>query len=501
MLKLLEEDGESFSRKAEMYYQKRPELISHVDEFYRMYRSLAERYDHLMAELVNNIPSDLKSHGSQGSPEQRQGHPTSSGSVLAAGSDFFHQYGGTSSDIYQKEGDEPALSAESEYESDDFTVKNYADSGNGLRKKGTEINGDSEHLLAKIREYEDELRVAKEKTRLLEEENGHLKLELQQYQTSKFSNNLPSEVESNVGVDDKVSDSDYKIQTLMEELRISMERLHASEKEIANLRLALENRNGFDEAIHNAQKDAAMWKSKFNTEKKELLKLQERIARYKASLADRDREIRELKTTPVDIANQNFSQEKEQLEAEISGLLEERALLEQKLREWELRGRYLEEDMGRVEAGIEQLKVSIAERDYRVDELGRSLDEYKLKCDELMSERHELTAIFVASATEVGYRDDQIDEMEKQLHRLSSGQHIHEGFIREVEELRWRVKEAEKELERQRVIIMEGAEEKRAAIRQLCFSLEHYRNGYHRLLQALMEQKKPTAWTKHVTLF
>lgn len=45
MLKLIEEDGDSFAKKAEMYYQKRPELISHVEEFYRMYRSLAERYD------------------------------------------------------------------------------------------------------------------------------------------------------------------------------------------------------------------------------------------------------------------------------------------------------------------------------------------------------------------------------------------------------------------------------------------------------------------------
>eukprot|EP00253_Pinus_taeda_P012542 PITA_12542 len=60
MLKLIEEDADSFAKKAEMYYKKRPELINHVEEFYRMYRSLAERYDHLTGELRKNIPTDLK---------------------------------------------------------------------------------------------------------------------------------------------------------------------------------------------------------------------------------------------------------------------------------------------------------------------------------------------------------------------------------------------------------------------------------------------------------
>ena len=34
MLKLIEEDADSFAKHAEMYYKKRPELISMVEEFY-----------------------------------------------------------------------------------------------------------------------------------------------------------------------------------------------------------------------------------------------------------------------------------------------------------------------------------------------------------------------------------------------------------------------------------------------------------------------------------
>ncbi|KAK4762969.1 hypothetical protein SAY86_008737 [Trapa natans] len=70
MIKLIEEDADSFARRAEMYYKKRPELLKLVEEFYRAYRALAERYDYAtgvlrqahrsMAEAFpNQIPPDL----------------------------------------------------------------------------------------------------------------------------------------------------------------------------------------------------------------------------------------------------------------------------------------------------------------------------------------------------------------------------------------------------------------------------------------------------------
>ncbi|KAM3280911.1 hypothetical protein P3S67_027931 [Capsicum chacoense] len=51
MIKLIEEDADSFARRAEMYYNKRPELMKLVEEFYRAYRALAERYDHVSGGL------------------------------------------------------------------------------------------------------------------------------------------------------------------------------------------------------------------------------------------------------------------------------------------------------------------------------------------------------------------------------------------------------------------------------------------------------------------
>ncbi|KAK9164013.1 hypothetical protein Syun_004915 [Stephania yunnanensis] len=53
MLTLIEEDGDSFAKRAEMYYKRRPELIGFVEEAYRAYRALAERYDRISGDLHN----------------------------------------------------------------------------------------------------------------------------------------------------------------------------------------------------------------------------------------------------------------------------------------------------------------------------------------------------------------------------------------------------------------------------------------------------------------
>lgn len=52
-LKIIDEDGDTFAKRAEMYYRKRPELVNFVEDFFRSYRALAERYDHLSRDLQN----------------------------------------------------------------------------------------------------------------------------------------------------------------------------------------------------------------------------------------------------------------------------------------------------------------------------------------------------------------------------------------------------------------------------------------------------------------
>ncbi|PSS06435.1 Protein NETWORKED 3A like [Actinidia chinensis var. chinensis] len=50
MLRIIEEDGDSFAKRAEMYFKKRPELISMVEDFYQAHRLLAERCDQVKSD-------------------------------------------------------------------------------------------------------------------------------------------------------------------------------------------------------------------------------------------------------------------------------------------------------------------------------------------------------------------------------------------------------------------------------------------------------------------
>ncbi|KAG2401579.1 Protein NETWORKED [Vigna angularis] len=62
MSKLVEEDAGSFAERAEMYYKKRPQLVSMLEDFYRTHRSLAERYDQIAGIRLEDPFSPLKHH-------------------------------------------------------------------------------------------------------------------------------------------------------------------------------------------------------------------------------------------------------------------------------------------------------------------------------------------------------------------------------------------------------------------------------------------------------
>ncbi|CAN0899063.1 Protein NETWORKED 3A [Linum grandiflorum] len=61
MLKVIEQDADSFAQRAEMYYKKRPELINMVEDFYRTHRSLVEEYDQLNKSTTTSH-SDIYDH-------------------------------------------------------------------------------------------------------------------------------------------------------------------------------------------------------------------------------------------------------------------------------------------------------------------------------------------------------------------------------------------------------------------------------------------------------
>ncbi|KAG5064196.1 Protein NETWORKED 4A [Glycine soja] len=564
MLKLIEEDADSFAKKAEMYYQKRPELVALVEEFYRVYRALAERYDHVTGELRKNIPSDLQSQGSGisdagsepsstwPSPTPKRGGRLKS-STRAAGFEYFLGSSGNGTDVYQKDGDESSTLTDSEEESDDSSVNNYSGfsrngSDLGINRRIMELETElrevkeklwmqeEEHadgstrgsrnentdVYTKINAYEQELMTVNEKLRLSEEEITKQKIELQKYRLfntenleAGFESSLTKkhineggeahkmiEVEGSIdGVDKELFDQNGEIETLARELRITKENLKASEMQITSLKFEANKSSERIQQLHDqlelARKDISTWKTKFNSEKRESTKLHERLARLRTSLSDRDHEIRDLKTEVSD-AEQKIFPEKAQLKSEMSKVLEERTHLEEQIREWESRGRCFEDDIRRIQSEkmemeealkgeIQLLKAGIEQRENNIKELNTSIDTLKLEKDNLHVEVGSLKE-------EVNSRDGRIEHLNSHLNELHV-EHVQliagmEEAHKHVEELKSKAKQLEEEVERQRTVILEGAEEKREAIRQLCFSLEHYRDGYNMLRQHVMGHRR-----------
>ncbi|XP_077239310.1 protein NETWORKED 4B-like [Tasmannia lanceolata] len=542
MLKLIEEDADSFAKKAEMYYQKRPELISLVEDFYRVYRSLAERYDHVTGELRKNIPSELQSQGSSGgsdfgseppSPSPEHKPPRHKPKHRAAGFEFFLGSGG-SSDLSRK-GSDGSSSSDSGSESDEVSSKYHLSSpvenGNGdaLRRRIIELesellgvkeklqeskreqkfveNGNHEELHAKISMLEEELIVANEKLSVSAEEIARLKRELDQHEsleTKQELQKLELSLKENASLDAELEFEKKQVAELREQIPVLEIRVSDHEDTIKKLKVEIsdvadrfsreksEIEVEFSVSLKSLQDELVL-------EKKRKSELQERILGLENDVLDRNNTIEELKVAIAN-AKDGFLREKLLLEAKCSGLSESRVALEAKLNESVL---MLEDEIKRLRAEksemqvhIDRLKTENTESGKCFEQLNHGFDELKLKYDMLMAERDELCAKVQSLVADANSRDDRIRQMEEHSHRLHI-EHVEliagsENARKLTRELQTKVKELEEEIARQRVSISEYAEEKREVIRQLCFSLEHYRDGYYQLRQALHGYKRPT---------
>uniref|UniRef100_A0A1J3JPR1 NAB domain-containing protein n=1 Tax=Noccaea caerulescens TaxID=107243 RepID=A0A1J3JPR1_NOCCA len=445
MLKLIEEDADSFAKKAQMYYQKRPELIHLVEEFYRMYRALAERYDQASGELQKNHTSEIKSQGSveQSSPTTKdklsRGHKEEEdSSSLTSDSD---------SDSNDEDGDEALIRRMADLELELQETKQKL-----LLQQESVIGDNNLDLLRKITVYEEELREANEKIGMREEEIAKLKIELQ----SCMSSETEAEQRSLGLVKEETSAT--KVKALEEELSIAQEKLQHFEKEVSFLKSELEIGKSAEEKLQSlqselklAQKDTDTHISKLNAEKKEVIKLQERLAMVKTSIQDRDNEIRSLKTAVSD-AEEKIFPEKAQIKGEMSKLVEERRQLGEQLRELESHIRLIIEEKAEME-----------------EKLRGEFEKIRVMRDESNVLREE-----------IGKREEKVKEMEKHMKEL------HMEQVR----LRRRSSELGEEVEKTKVAATEVAEQKREAIRQLCVSLDYYRDEYERLWRVVSGHKR-----------
>ncbi|KAL9382282.1 hypothetical protein Peur_025317 [Populus x canadensis] len=532
MLKLIEEDGVSLAKKAERCRQTRPDLISKINEFNSMQQSLAECYEYVTAELSNSIPSEFDVQGVDNSesghghdpplltPVQKLGFHKASNRATSVSSH------GASSDLSLKEGSESFSFSSSDSESESFNSSGNAyyslpvnTDRSELHKKiivmGTDISSMEEKLQMHEEEnrdsmlngeenrnyeelpsrkigYEEELRLTKVKLQLSEDDVTRLKIELEK---SVFFRDLSGTLQAQLELALK------DIQMREDDLQVERKRVLELQKKVA------EGSEELQGQLKVAEEEITMLNAKLNTESRRVLDLQERITCYKSDLSDHDHEIKALKD-----AQENLSVEKAHLQSEILDLSERQNMLEVKLREWDLQGKFMEDKLRQCEAEkmqmknlhdaqeialqgeISQLKVELIDRGEHVEVLNKNFDSLKSKYDMLMAEKDGMSAKVNTLIADVNSRDNQLRQMEGHLQQLHTE---HEKLIagsqssrKLVDELRLKVVELEKEVDGQRVELSAVAEEKRAAIRQLCFSLEHYRSGYKELREAFLGHKR-----------
>ncbi|CAA7032002.1 unnamed protein product [Microthlaspi erraticum] len=305
----------------------------------------------------------------------------------------------------------------------------------------------------------------------------------------------------------KLQDSEQEIERLKGEAEkkksalLLAETLEA-ELETKNTDIETERRRVFELQRQVFDLEAKLLGSSFSNEN-----LVKELEVNRESLVVSDAEILKLEEMLSD-CQQSFSTEKTKLETDIAGLLENQMFLEARVKEVESHGEVLEYQIRRSgaeklemqskevqwKAELNALKTDLASRDDHIKALNKDFDKHKLRYDMLMAEKDGVCAELDNVKAEMRSRDIQIEQMEEQLNRMRYEQTelVSESGIAKntVEELRAMAKELEKQAELQRKVISEGEEEKREAIRQLCFSLDHYKSGYRQLLRLLSSSNK-----------
>ncbi|KAB2605359.1 CAP-Gly domain-containing linker protein 1 [Pyrus ussuriensis x Pyrus communis] len=263
MIKLIELDADSFARRAEMYYKQRPELMKLVEEFYRAYRALAERYDHAtgalrqahrtMAEAFpNQVPFAMGDDSPAGSSaSEADPHTPEMPPPMRAFLDL---------DELQKD----ALGISSSHFLGQKGLKQLNDlfgSGEGRAKKGLNFH-DAEEKEARSLSESDRLGKAETEISNLKVALAKLEAEkeaglLRYQQCLERLNNLESEASrahgDSRGLNERASKAEAEVQASKEALaKLESER----DASLLQYQQCLEKITGLENSISCAQKDA-----------------------------------------------------------------------------------------------------------------------------------------------------------------------------------------------------------------------------------------------------
>ncbi|KAK1373058.1 NAB domain-containing protein [Heracleum sosnowskyi] len=298
MIKLIEEDADSFARRAEMYYKKRPELMKLVEEFYRAYRALAERYDHATGALrqahrtmseafPNQIPMMFPDDASENSDsEADQRTPKMSTPVRtffnpddlpknSSGPSYFH--------AAKKNGQFAEALDSLKQINGQFGSGDHAKFTEGRARKGLNFHENLES--EQVSKSEKEILNLKETIAKLEaeKEDG-----LNQYQQcleslSKLEAEISRAQEDSTELNDKASKAEAEAQALKEALfKLEAEK----EASLLQYQLCMDNISNLENILSCAQKDSENFEERANKAETEVQTVKHDLVRAEAEKDD-----------------------------------------------------------------------------------------------------------------------------------------------------------------------------------------------------------------------
>ncbi|KAG6426784.1 hypothetical protein SASPL_111018 [Salvia splendens] len=443
-----------------------PELIACVKDISHRHHLLAHHYNEMMNYKISSQLSHLFL-----TPEKKLGMQNIKSQVV--GSDSSLSSGGGISDTTPVEGsDSSLLSSDSDsesYNSSPVTKVLKHDFVNG----GAEIS-EMRGMVMRLSDCEKELKDSKEKLFSAEGEIAKLR----------------SELLKNEAYIAKMGSMEAQLVSAENQLK-----LHEANLDKENKRSLL------------LQHQIVDLETKLELEKGQVEELQESVKNHTAKLSDCDLVIQKLNSDLQD-ASGIFALEKWQLESSVSKLSERLTFHEGRSNELQKQCESLEAERIEIvekhealqkswQDNLESVKIDLTKKNSVVDTLSKNLDELNLNYGILMAEKDGVDAKLQKLNTDISARDDQIQHLDCILVELKSEEeHLRaeaDTANKQISELNSRIVELEKEIGMQTVLISETAEGKREAIRQLCFSIDHFRSAYEEVCKEYAIRRRPAA--------
>ncbi|XP_020591721.1 protein NETWORKED 1B-like [Phalaenopsis equestris] len=407
MIKLIEEDADSFARRAEMYYKKRPELMKLVEEFYRAYRALAERYDQATGALrhahrtmseafPNHIPLALPDESlSNNAPEM----PSPRRSVfdtydLQKGA-FGMQTPFIDRIALPEENNREGLARVKLFEGDDT--------------KG--FNEDEEEVVARVRLPQG--KVMKSLNFEEEEENGHY---AKIYVDSKQKENVRYGVKH---LQEQISQLSNENQKLKVQIELESKHLDLSRGEVQNLRDEMSKLESEKEAAllqHQFSHDSiSNLETQISKLKNEIVKLNEEMemAAFKLSGA-------EQKCLALEKANQSLQLELEEAKIELEELKHFLNVSDQKLMEAEMSLQSKEQLYNESNEKVMSMTLEIQSLFEKLKEAGRSKGALEEEVSQLKDQNFTLNEHNLACALKMKHLEDEIISLKERNCKLES---------------------------------------------------------------------------------